>query len=174
MLVLEPTAPKRSSIWMRSVAYTMLRDAAAIGRIELSVSFSEGLEARITLREQPFAGRIHVTGKARWTYVPARWVMYSRDTAVHGATCESGKLFRTEAEKGMASFRLRRERPSDLYAVERASDASWVGEIRWVRRRVMLTSTPHQIVLDTSIDLPETFEVLLLWIAVQDDFKNLD
>ena len=112
------SAAKRGSIWRPGAAYAIVRDDAEIGRIDVNGTPERDGAGRISLREHSFECRIHRTGKKRWTYVPARWVMYSGDTALHGATCESNTSFLTEDEAGQEPIRLRRHfsGPSTLEA----------------------------------------------------------
>ena len=98
--------------------------------------------------------------------------MYSGDTALHGATCESDTSFLTDGEEGQEPIRLRRERFSGRCMVERASDQQRVGEIKRVRPRLLPKPVGLRIVSDMSVDLAETFEVLLLWIYVQGLYGN--
>ena len=167
LMILHPAAAKRGSIWRPGAAYTIVRDDAEIGRIDVNGTPERDGAGRISLREHSFECRIHRTGKKRWTYVPARWVMYSGDTALHGATCESNTSFLTEDEASQEPIRLRRHfsGPSTL---ERASDQRRVGEIREVRARLLPKPRALRIVSDITSDLAETFELLLLWIYVQD------
>jgi hypothetical protein len=137
MLILHSTnSLKRGSIWRPGAAFAIVCDDAEIGRIDINGAPERDGAARISLREQAFECRIHITGKKRWTYVPARWVMYSGDTALHGATCESNTSFLTEDEASQEPIRLRRHfsGPSTL---ERASDQQRVGAIREVRARLL-------------------------------------
>jgi hypothetical protein len=114
---------------------------------------------------------IHITGKAHWTCVPSRWAMYSADAALHVATWESARTFLIDDEKGLEPLRFRRETFGGSFAVERAADRARVGQIRWVKRRLPPKLTPFRAVLDTSLDLTETFEVLLR-IVVQDALRS--
>jgi hypothetical protein len=98
--------------------------------------------------------------------------MYSWDTALHGATRESGTSFSTEDEAGQEPIRLRRSKFGGSCTVERASDQRRVGEIRHVRARLLPKPAGLRIVSDISLDLAETFEVLLLWIHVQDLYPD--
>ena len=141
-----------------------MRDDAEIGRIDISGSPKRDGEARIFLREHSFECRIHITGKAPWTYVPSRWVMYSGVTALHGATWESGKTFLTEDEAGQEPVRLRRDNFSGSCAVERASDQRRIGEIRYVSARLLPKPVGLRIVSDINLALQETFEALLLYL----------
>jgi hypothetical protein len=149
-------------------------DEADIGRIDISGSPKRDGEARITLREQVFGCRIHITGNAGWRHVPSRWVMYSGEIAVHAATWESGKAFLIEREADQEAVWLRREKYGGSFAVERASDQQRIGEIKWVKPRLLPKPTPRRIVSDIRVDVRETFEVMLLWILVQDDYRSSD
>ena len=171
LMILHPATAKRGSIWRPGAAYTIVRDDAEIGRIDVNSAPERDGASRISLREHSFECRIHRTGKKRWTYVPARWVMYSGDTALHGATCESNTSFLTEDEAGQEPIRLRRHfsAPSTL---EHASDQRRVGEIREVKARLLPTPRALRIVSDITPNLAETFELLLLWIYVQDRYDR--
>jgi hypothetical protein len=175
MLTLHSTKTlNRGSIWRPGEAFAIVRDDAEIGRIDISGAPERDGAARISLREQTFECRIHITGKRRWTYVPSRWMMYSGDTVLHGATRESGTTFLTEDEVGQEPIRLRRSNFGGSCTIERASDQRRVGEIRKVRGRLLPKPVGLRIVSDMSPDLAETFEVLLMWIYVQDLYPNQD
>ena len=171
MLVLFPAKPERSSIWAPDTAFAIRRADAEIGRIDLRGSPKRFGEASIRLGERRFECRIHITGRRRWTYIPSRWVMSAGEAPLHGAVCESGKTFLIE---GPDPLRLRRRAFTGSFAIERASDAAQHGEIRWLRARLVPKPEPQRIVLDTSIELPESLEVFLLWIAAQDRSRNSD
>jgi hypothetical protein len=168
-LILEPTTVKRPSFWRPGVAFAIMRDDAAIGRVDIS-GRRDG-EAQITLRERVFDCRMLITGRAHWNYVTSRWVMSSGGIVVHGATWESSKTFLTENEPELQRLWLRRDTFTS-FAVVRASDEARVGEIRWEKRPPPAKPFPRRVVLDASLELPETFEVLLLWIVVQDDYRS--
>jgi len=172
MLILHTTAAKRGSFWRPGAAFAIVRDDAEIGLIDISGAPERDGEARISLRERSFECRIHITGKKRWTYVPSRWVMYSGDTALHGAICESGTSFLTDDEEGQEPIRLRKGLIGGSFTVERTSDQRRIGEIKQLRPRLLPRPRALRIVSDMSVDLPETFEVLLLWIYVQDGHWN--
>jgi hypothetical protein len=170
MLTLALTAQKGSSFWLPGRAYAIMRDAAQIGRIDINGNPKRDGEAQITLRDQVFECRIHVTGKKHWTWVPARWVMYSDGNVRHAASPESAKTFLTENETAQPALWLRRA-GSNWSVIERASDRK-IGEIRWVRGRLVPRPAGPRISLETSVELPETFEAMLLWIAVQDEYQS--
>jgi hypothetical protein len=159
---------KRGSIWRPGAAFAIVCDDAEIGRIDINGAPERDGAARISLRERSFECRIHITGKKRWTYVPSRWVMYSGDTALHGATCESRTSFLTEDEAGQEPVRLRRSNFIGPSRVERVSDQRRLGEIKELRPRLLPKPAGLRIVSDMSPDLAETFEVLLVWIYVQE------
>jgi len=165
MLVLFPAKPERSTIWAPDLAFAIRRDDAEIGRIELSGSPKRVGEASIRLGDRRFDCRVHITGRKQWTYVPSRWVMYAGEAELHAAVRESGTTFLME---GPDALRLRRPTFGGTFAIERVSDAARLGEIRWLRPRLVPKPEPQRILLDTSIELPETLEVFLLWIAAQD------
>ena len=168
MLIFVSTSVKRSAFWAPEAAFTIVRDDAEIGRVDLTSS-PKGGKARISLRERSFECRIHITGKAHWNYVPSRWVMYSADATLHGATRESARTFLIDGEEGLEPLRLRVGNPT---AIERAVDRAKVGEIKGLKRLLLPKFRPHRVGLDASLDLPETFEVLLLWIVVQNDLRS--
>jgi hypothetical protein len=172
MLILHPAAAKRGSIWRPGAAYAIVRDDAEIGRIDINGAPERDGEAQVSLREHSFECRVHITGKKRWTYVPSRWAMSSGDTMLHGATRESRTSFLTEDEAGQEPIRLRRDNFSASGTVERASDRLRVGEIRHVSARLLPKPVGLRIVSDIRLDLAETFEVLLLWIHVQDLYPD--
>jgi hypothetical protein len=169
-LIFESTAVKGWAFWTPAAAFTIVRADAEIGRVDLTTR-PKGGEAKISLRGRSFECRIHITGKAHWTHVPSRWVMYSADAALHGATWESARTFLIDGEEGLEPLRLSLGGPT---TIERAGDRARVGEIRGLKRLLLPKYRPPQVVLDTSLDLPETFQVLLLWIVVQSDLRNSD
>jgi hypothetical protein len=164
MLGLEPAAVERSSFWSPGAAFSIIRDDAAIGRIDIGGPSA----ARITIRDDTFECRINPTGKARWNYVPSRWVMCSGETLLHAATWESNKVILIDGEQPL---RLLKESGS-LFAVERALDQVRLGEIRWEKRQLVPKSVSIRVVFDMSLDLAERFEVFLLWVAAQDSFRR--
>jgi hypothetical protein len=96
--------------------------------------------------------------------------MYADGNVLHAAAPESGKTFLTENEDGQAPLLLRRE-GADWSVIERASERQ-IGKIRSVRGRLVPKPVGPRIILETNVALPETFEVLLLWIAVQDEYQS--
>ena len=61
-----------------------------------------------------------------------------------------------------------------VVAIERGPDTAGIGEIRRVRGRLLPKPAAPRIELETSIELPRTLEVFLLWIVVQDEFRSGD
>jgi hypothetical protein len=164
MLVLQPTAPRRSSFWIPSAAFTILRGDDAIGRIELNGRPKRDGQAQIELRDDRFECRIHRTGWAR-PDGPFRWVMYQGDAESHSAVCKSVRSFLIE---GPDELRLRRGAFRTTFVLERGANAEKLGEIdRMPDRLVRLTLT-------TAFDLPERLAVFLLWLYAQDDFNSRD
>jgi hypothetical protein len=170
MLFLAATADKGSSFWLPGRAYAIMRDAAQIGRIDINGNPQRDGEARITLREQVFDCRIHRTGKQRWTFVPARWVMYSDGNVRHCAIAESRKTFLIENETGQQPLRLRRE--GSVQVIERVSDQTRIGAVNSSRARLIPKPVGPRFVLETIVELPETLEVMLLWVVVQDIYQS--
>ena len=172
MLVLLPAKPeKSSSFWRPGAAYAIHRADAEIGRIDLSGTPKRDGDGRIRLGERTFDCCVQVTGRARLAHVPSRWVMSEGDAALHAALWESGWTFLVE---GPDALRLRRRGLGGAFAIERGSDTAAIGEIRRVRGRLLPKPAAPRIELETSIELPETIEVFLLWIVVQDEFRSGD
>ena len=171
MLILESTAAIRSSFWAPGAAFVVLRDDAALGRIDIGGQPNTDEAARIWLREQSFECRILKTARARWTFAPSRWVMSSGETAMYGATWENRKTFLIDGDKEQEPLRLREESGLSI-AVERASNQERVGGIVWRKRQLRPKLMPIRIVLEMSVELPETLEIFLLWIAGQKDFQT--
>ena len=169
MLVLLPAAPERRSFWRQGAAFAIRRADAEIGRIELSGAPARDGDGDIRLRDRRFECRIHVTGRARLAHVPSQWVMSEGEVALHAAVWESGRTFLIE---GQHQLRLRRRAFGGAFAIERASEPEQIGEIRWVKGRLAPKPAPRRIEIETSIELPESLEVFLLWIAVQDEFRS--
>jgi hypothetical protein len=174
MLTLQMTGVKRPSLWREGTAYAILRDDTKIGRIDISGRPKRDGEAQIEIREQVYEGRIQITGKAQWTYVPSRWVMQSEGRDLHVAIWESGKTWVTEAEQGIEALRLRRSALSGVMSIEREANQAALGELKWLRARLLPKAVPQGVALATGLDLPETFEVFLLWLVVQDNYRNTD
>lgn len=170
MLVLLPVDPERKSFWRPGAAFVIRRADVEIGRIELSGAPARDGEAEIRLREQRFRCRIKVTGRARLAHVPSQWLMTSADDGQqHVAIWESAQTFLIE---GQDPLRLRRRGFTAAFAIERAPEPAPIGEIRWVKGRLLPKPEPRRIELETGGALPESLEVFLLWIAVQDEFRS--
>jgi len=172
MLILETTRVKNPSFWRADLSYAIKSADAAIGRIDLNAGANPDVAAEISIQEQTFQCRVHITAKPRWTYVPSRWVMYSGDAALHAATCESNKIFLVEGDERQESLRLVRGGLGASYTIERASDAARVCEMNWIQPRLLPTPRARGLSVETKMDLAVTFEVFLAWIAVQNDFRN--
>ena len=174
MLTLQSTAVPRSSFWARDAAYTIAHDETVIGRIDLFASPRDNGDAHIQIQGQSFEGHILVTGRSRWAHVPSRWIMRLEGRELHGAVWENGKTWVTEAGEGSERLRLRRSAFGGSTAIEREHDQAQLGEIKWLKARLLPKPIPRRVGLETSLELPETFEVFLLWIVVEDDFRNAD
>lgn len=174
MLTLQPAAVPRSSFWSRDAAYRIVRDETEIGRIDLFARPREGAEAHIHIQERAFGGHILITGRPRLAHVPSRWVMQLAGQDLHGAVWESGKTWVTEAEEGSERLRLRKSTFGGSIAIEREHDRTQLGEIKWLRGRLVPKPIPRRLELATSLGLPETLEVFLLWVVVADDFRSTD
>src|ERR1700722_1354618 len=172
MLTLQPTAVPRSSFWSRDAAYKIERDETEIGRIDLFARSKENADAHIRIQGQTFEGHILITGRSRWAHVPSRWIMRLEGLDMHGAVWESGKTWVTEAEEGSERLRLRRSTFGGSIAIGREPAQTRLGEIKWLRARLLPKAIPRRLELETSLALPETLEVFLLWIVVADDFRN--
>jgi hypothetical protein len=164
MLVLQPTAPRRSSFWVPSAAFTILRGDAAIGRIELNGRPKRDGQAQIELGDDCFACRIHRTGWAS-PDGPYRWVMYEGDAERHAAVCKSARLFLIDGPEGL---RLTRGGFRTALVIERGSDGARVGEIDRVPDQL------DRIAVTTTLKLSERFEVFFLWLYAQDAFNSQD
>jgi len=171
MLVLLPAAPapERSSFWAPGAAFSIRRADVEIGRIDLSGRPKRDGDGKIRLGDRDFDCRIHVTGRARLAYVPSRWLMSEGDVALHAAVWEGNRKFLVE---GPDPLRLVGRGFVTTFAIERAAEAQPIGEIRWVRGRLLPKPSAQRIELETRIELPETLQVFLLWIAAQDEFRS--
>jgi hypothetical protein len=172
MLTLQPAAVPRSSFWSRDAAYKITRDETEIGRIDLFASPRENADAHIHIQGRAFEAHILITGRSRWAHVPSHWVMRLEGQDLHSAVWESGKTWVTEAEEGSERLRLRRSTFGGSIAIEREHDQTRLGEIKWLRARLVPKPIPRRLELETSLALPETLEVFLMWIVVADDFRN--
>lgn len=174
MLTLQPTAVPRSSFWSRDAAYTIARDATVIGRIDLFARPRENADAHIHIQGRAFDGHVLITGRPRLAHVPSRWIMRLEGRDLHGAVWESGKTWVTEPEEDRERLRLRRSTFGGSTAIEREHDQTLLGEIKWLRARLVPKAIPRHVELATSAGLPETLEVFLLWIVVEHDFRGAD
>ncbi len=174
MLTFRATEVKHPSFWQGGIAYAICHDDEPIGRVDIpGKSLTDG-ETRIELRGRAYGSRVQITGKAHWTYVPSRWAMRSDGRDLHAALWESGKTWLTEPDDATQPLRLRRSTFGGLFALERAADRTVLGEIRWLKPRLLPTPIPRGVGLETGLILPETLAVFLLWLVVQDDCSNAD
>ena len=174
MLRLEPTAGKRLGFLSNADAYKIISNDEEIGRIDLVGQGEEDGDVTIVMREQTFEGRIHITGKGRWAHVPSRWVLHSEGRELHIATWESSKTWLTVTEPGLEAMLLRRASFNPAIAVERTSNNDRIAEIRWQRAQIIPKRIGQQLAMNSTIELPETFELFLLWIVVMDNYRNKD
>src|SRR5215469_15955272 len=83
MLVIGRSGADRSTFLDRWETHILLRDDAEIGRIEICAPGRHPIQGHVTVHGSPFQCRVHLTGKPRLGYVPARWVMSDGDTELY-------------------------------------------------------------------------------------------
>src|SRR4051812_9150896 len=109
MLVFKPTPGQTSTYSVQHASYLALRDDVAFGRIDCCDRADGTGDGLISIRDARFECRIHIAGKARWTYVPAEWVMYSGERKLHIARPDGGRTFLVEGGDLWGPLRLRIE-----------------------------------------------------------------
>jgi hypothetical protein len=163
MLIMKRSGADRSTFLDHWETYVLLRDDAEIGRIEIHTN-----EGHVTVQGSQFHCRIHPTARQRLTFIPARWVMYMAETELHAARPEGPRTFLVDEVPGLGLLRLR---PEGLlragYAIDRMPDERRIGEVRFLRGRLLPRPRAPQYQLETEQELPVTFEIFLAWIVVQ-------
>ena len=168
MLIIKRLGADRSTFLDRWEAYALLRDDAEFGRIEICAPGSR--PGVVTVQGDRYECRIHPTGKPRLTFVPERWVMYAGETELHEARREDSLTFLADNVPSLGSLRLRREGLlRSGYAIDRMPEERRIGEVRFLRGRVIPRARAPQYQLETEM-LPMTFEIFLAWIVVQNGF----
>ena len=163
MLIMKRSGAHRSTFLDTWETHVLLRDDAEIGRIEIHVN-----EGHVTVQGSQFHCRIHPTARQRLTFIPARWAMYAGETELHAARPEGARTFLVDEVPGLGLLRLR---PEGLlragYAIDRMPDERRIGEVRFLRGRLLPRPRAPQYQLETEKELPMTFEIFLAWIVVQ-------
>jgi hypothetical protein len=87
---------------------------------------------------------------------------------------ESGKTWRTVAEPGLEAMLVRRISFSPAIAIERVTNNERLAELRWFRGQIIPKRVARRIVVESTIALPETFQLFLLWIVLMDNYRTGD
>jgi hypothetical protein len=168
MLIIKRSGADRSTFLDRWETHVLLRDDSEIGRIEVCAPGRHAVQGQVTVEGSQYQCRIHQTAKPRLTFVPARWVMYSGETELHAATPEGARTFRIDDVPGLGLLRLRREGVVHTgFAIDRMPDERRIGDIRFLRGRLVPRPRAPQYQLETTQYLPVTLEIFLAWIVVQ-------
>jgi hypothetical protein len=165
MLIMKRSGADRSTFLDHWETYVLLRDDAEIGRIEIN---ADG--GHVTVEGGQFQCRIHPAARPPLAYVPARWVMYTGERELHVARPEGARTFLVDEAPGLGLLRLRREGLLSVagFAIDRMPDERRIGEVRFLRGRLLPRPRAPQYQFETEQDLPVTFEIFLAWIVVQD------
>jgi hypothetical protein len=173
MLVIKRSGADRSTFLDKWETHVLLRDDAEIGRIEICAPGRHAIQGHVAVEERQFQCRVHLTGSPRLAHVPARWVMYDGDKELHSARVEGVRTFRVDGPPGLEWLRLRREGLLGLgFAIDRMPDERRIGQVAFVRARLIPRPRAQQYHLETTEALPATFEIFLAWIVVQSGLEG--
>jgi hypothetical protein len=168
MLVMRRSGADRSTFLDTWETHVLLRDDAEIGRIEICAPGRHPIQGHVTVQGSQFQCRIHATAKPRLAFVPARWVMYDGDSELHSARPEGARTFLVDEAPGLGLLRLRREGVlGHGFAIDRMPDEERIGQVTFLRGRLVPRPRAPQYQLETTRALPDTFEIFLAWIVVQ-------
>ena len=163
MLVAERTAPEQSSFW-GAEAYRILRADTEIGRIDMQATRTRrgnGVDAKIRLRDHFFECRVDTTGRSWQHGIFSRWLMSAGDVVVHSAVFDGRMTYRI---CGDSRLHMRRKGYfRSTFVIVGEPDQAVVGDVHWIRG--------GHAGLDSSIELPESLAVFLLWIYVEIDYR---
>jgi hypothetical protein len=163
MLIMKRSGADRSTFLDHWETYVLLRDDAEIGRIEIHAN-----EGHVTVKGGQFNCRIHPAARQRLTFIPARWVIYTGETELHTARPEGARTFLVDEVPGLGLLRLRREGLLGAgYVIDRMPDERRIGEVRFLRGRLLPRPRAPQYQLETEQELLATLEIFLAWIVVQ-------
>ena len=146
----------------------VVRNDAEVSSIEIAAPGSHTIDGHVTFQGKQFQCRIHPGARPH----PARWIMSMGDTELHVATQEEFQDVpdrRSSRELGL--LRLRREGIVGAgYGLVRVPDERRIGEVRFLRGRLIPKPRAPQYELEATQSLPETLEIFLAWIVVQGAF----
>jgi hypothetical protein len=169
MLIMKRSGADRSTFLDHWETYVLVRDDDEIGRIEIHAN-----EGFAFVQGSEFQCRIHLAAKPRLAFVPARWVMYLGEKELHAARCEGAGKFLVDEAPGLGLLRLRRYGLLSVagFSIDRMPDEKRIGEVKFLRGRLLPRPRAPQYQLETEQDLPVTFEIFLAWIVVQDGLDS--
>ena len=176
MLTVEPVVGEKNQPGWPWQHHALFLDGAVIGRIGLYPSNRAGVTEPSVLQIDAcrYHGRIVDRGRARWTYVPARWVLCREETELYSADRRSAREFRIEAPATAQPLRLYRERWSANFTLLAADgDELWCSATI-VRRRLLPKLRMQHYQLAFEKDLPITFQAFIAWIILQDAIDESD
>ena len=167
MLVIKRSGADRSTFLDRWETHVVVRNDAEVGRIEIAAPGSHTIDGHVTFQGKQFQCRIHPGARPH----PARWIMSMGDTELHVATQEDSRTFLIDGVPGLGLLRLRREGIVGAgYGLVRVPDERRIGEVRFLRGRLIPKPRAPQYELEATQSLPETLEIFLAWIVVQGAF----
>jgi len=176
MLTVEPIVGEKNEAGWPWQQHALLLDGSVIGRIDLYPSNRAGMTepSVIQIDDCRYRGRIVDRGKARWTYVPARWVLCREEAELHSAERRGAREFRIEAPATAQPLRLYRERWSANFTLQAADDGELWCSATIVRRRLMPVLRLQHYRLAFEKDLPIIFQAFIAWIILQDAIDESD
>ena len=176
MLTVEPVIGEKNQSGWPWQRHALLLDGSVIGRIDLTPSNRAGVTepSVIDVDDCRYHGLIVDRGKARWTYVSARWVLCRREAELYSAERRGAREFRIEAPATAKPLRLYRERWSANFTLLAADDDDLWCTATIVRRRLMPVLRPQHYQLAFEKGLPITFQAFIAWIILQDAVDESD
>ena len=164
MLIIKRSGADRSTFLDRWETHLLLRDDSEIGRIEICAPGRHDIQGHVTVEGSQLQCRVHPA---------ARWVMYSGESELHAARREGVRTFLVEGPPGLGLLRLRREGFLGYgFALDRMADESRIGDVRYLRGRLLPKPRAPQYQLETTQALPATFEIFLAWIVMQSGLEG--
>ena len=176
MLTVEPVVGEKNQSGWPWQQHALFLDGSVIGRIGLCPSNRAGVTdpSVIDIDDGRFHGHIVDRGKARWTYVPARWVLCGEETEFYSAVRRGARDFRIEAPATAQPLRLFRERWSANFALLAVDDDELWCNATIVRRRLLPTLRQQHYQLAFEKSLPITFQAFIAWIILQHAIDESD
>src|SRR5262249_2226169 len=155
--IAERTVTEQSSFW-GGEAYRIVRSGSEIGRIDLQARRGrDGVDAKVRLRDRSFECRIDATVRSYQRGIFSRWLMRADAVTVHSADFDGRMTYRVS---GPDQLQMRRKGYfRSAFVISGEAGQAGMAEIHWIRG--------GHAMLDTSVELPESLAVFLLWIFVE-------